>query len=241
MTDSYDVVVIGAGPAGETRRWPGGRRRPQRRHRGTRAGRRRVLLLGLHPVQDADPAGRRAGRGPARARRRRGRHRHLDMRRRLRPARLHDLALATTTASCPWLDEQGHRRSSAAPAAWPGSGPSRSRPPTAPSAGSSAARAVVLATGTSRPHSADPRPARGRALGQPRRHGAKELPRRLLVLGGGAVGAEMAQAFKRLGCEEVTVLEGARPAARARGAVRRRGAARRVRGRGHHRASPACA
>jgi pyruvate/2-oxoglutarate dehydrogenase complex dihydrolipoamide dehydrogenase (E3) component len=36
---------------------------------------------------------------------------------------------------------------------------------------------------------------------------AKELPRRLLVLGGGAIGAEMAQAFKRLGCEEVTVVE----------------------------------
>ena len=38
---------------------------------------------------------------------------------------------------------------------------------------------------------------------------AKELPRRLLVLGGGAVGVEMAQAFKRLGCEEVVILEGA--------------------------------
>jgi len=37
----------------------------------------------------------------------------------------------------------------------------------------------------------------------------KELPRRLLVLGGGAVGAEMAQCFKRLGSEEVTVIEGA--------------------------------
>jgi dihydrolipoamide dehydrogenase len=29
------------------------------------------------------------------------------------------------------------------------------------------------------------------------------------VLGGGAVGAEMAQAFRRLGSEEVVVLEGA--------------------------------
>ena len=38
---------------------------------------------------------------------------------------------------------------------------------------------------------------------------AKELPRRLLVLGGGAIGVEMAQAFKRLGSEEVTVIEGA--------------------------------
>src|SRR4051812_10840158 len=38
--------------------------------------------------------------------------------------------------------------------------------------------------------------------------GAKELPRRLLVLGGGAIGCEMAQAFKRLGCDEVSLIEG---------------------------------
>lgn len=37
---------------------------------------------------------------------------------------------------------------------------------------------------------------------------AKEAPRRLLVLGGGAIGVEMAQAFRRLGSEEVTVVEG---------------------------------
>lgn len=37
---------------------------------------------------------------------------------------------------------------------------------------------------------------------------AKEIPRRFLVLGGGAIGAEMAQAFRRLGSEEVTVVEG---------------------------------
>ncbi|MCA1834132.1 MAG: NAD(P)/FAD-dependent oxidoreductase [Actinomycetota bacterium] len=37
---------------------------------------------------------------------------------------------------------------------------------------------------------------------------AKEVPRRLLVLGGGAIGAEMAQCFKRLGTDEVTVVEG---------------------------------
>lgn len=37
---------------------------------------------------------------------------------------------------------------------------------------------------------------------------AKEIPRRLLVLGGGAVGVELAQAFKRLGSDEVTILEG---------------------------------
>jgi pyruvate/2-oxoglutarate dehydrogenase complex dihydrolipoamide dehydrogenase (E3) component len=36
---------------------------------------------------------------------------------------------------------------------------------------------------------------------------AKEVPRRLLVLGGGVVGVEMAQAWRRLGAEEVTIFE----------------------------------
>jgi pyruvate/2-oxoglutarate dehydrogenase complex dihydrolipoamide dehydrogenase (E3) component len=36
---------------------------------------------------------------------------------------------------------------------------------------------------------------------------AKEVPARLLVLGGGVVGVEMAQAFRRLGAEEVKVVE----------------------------------
>ncbi len=71
-----------------------------------------------------------------------------------------------------------------------------------------AARAVVLATGTS---PLIP-PITGLREAGPWDNrtatSAKELPRRLLVLGGGSVGAEMAQAFKRLGCEEVVVLEG---------------------------------
>jgi pyruvate/2-oxoglutarate dehydrogenase complex dihydrolipoamide dehydrogenase (E3) component len=36
---------------------------------------------------------------------------------------------------------------------------------------------------------------------------AKEVPGRLLVLGGGPIGAELAQAFRRLGSDEVTVIE----------------------------------
>jgi pyruvate/2-oxoglutarate dehydrogenase complex dihydrolipoamide dehydrogenase (E3) component len=36
---------------------------------------------------------------------------------------------------------------------------------------------------------------------------AKEVPRRMLVLGGGAVGVEMAQAWRSLGSEEVTIVE----------------------------------
>ena len=72
----------------------------------------------------------------------------------------------------------------------------------------SATTAVVLATGTSAaippiPGLREIAPWDNRSITS-----AKELPRRLLVLGGGAIGAEMAQAFRRLGCEEVTVIEG---------------------------------
>jgi dihydrolipoamide dehydrogenase len=70
-----------------------------------------------------------------------------------------------------------------------------------------ARRGIVLATGTG---PAIP-PIRGLRESNPWDNraatAAKELPGRLLVLGGGAVGAEMAQAFKRLGCEEVTIVE----------------------------------
>jgi dihydrolipoamide dehydrogenase len=73
----------------------------------------------------------------------------------------------------------------------------------------SATRAVVLATGTGPllppiPGLREVGPWDNRTITS-----AKELPRRLLVLGGGAVGVEMGQAFKRLGCEGVVVVEGA--------------------------------
>ncbi|MGH2556580.1 MAG: dihydrolipoyl dehydrogenase family protein [Actinomycetota bacterium] len=71
-----------------------------------------------------------------------------------------------------------------------------------------ARRAVVVATGSS---AAIP-PIQGLQAATPWDNvsitSAKQLPRRLLVLGGGPVGAEMAQCFKRLGSEEVTVIEG---------------------------------
>jgi dihydrolipoamide dehydrogenase len=71
-----------------------------------------------------------------------------------------------------------------------------------------AARAVVVATGTTAamppiPGLAESKPWDNRAV-----TAAKQLPRRLVVLGGGAIGAEMAQAYRRLGCEEVTIVEG---------------------------------
>jgi dihydrolipoamide dehydrogenase len=70
-----------------------------------------------------------------------------------------------------------------------------------------AIRAVVLATGTS---AAVP-PVEGLADAHPWDNrdvtALKAVPRRLLVLGGGAVGLEMAQAVRRLGADEVTVVE----------------------------------
>jgi dihydrolipoamide dehydrogenase len=73
----------------------------------------------------------------------------------------------------------------------------------------SARRAVVLATGTS---AAIP-PIEGLPDANPwdnrKAVSTKEVPARLLVLGGGAIGCELTQAFRRLGSKEVTVMEGA--------------------------------
>jgi dihydrolipoamide dehydrogenase len=70
-----------------------------------------------------------------------------------------------------------------------------------------ARRAVVLATGT---RAAIP-PVPGLAEVAPWDNrditAAKQLPARLLVLGGGAIGVEMAQAYRRLGVGEVTVMD----------------------------------
>jgi len=71
-----------------------------------------------------------------------------------------------------------------------------------------ARRAVVVATGTKPvvppiPGLAEARPWDNRSV-----TAVKDIPRRLLVLGGGAIGVEMAQAMRRLGADEVTVVEG---------------------------------
>jgi dihydrolipoamide dehydrogenase len=72
-----------------------------------------------------------------------------------------------------------------------------------------ARQAVVVATGTGA--AIPPIPGLAEVRPWDNRHvtSAKDIPRRLLVLGGGAIGAEMAQAVKRLGAEEVTVVEAA--------------------------------
>ena len=72
-----------------------------------------------------------------------------------------------------------------------------------------ATKAVVLATGSSAvippiDGLRDVRPWDSRDVTS-----AKAVPERLLVLGGGVVGVEMAQAWKRLGAREVTVIDSA--------------------------------
>lgn len=71
----------------------------------------------------------------------------------------------------------------------------------------SARRAVVLATGTS-PAIPPIDGLRGTDVWDNQDvTAAKDVPGRLLVVGGGFIGVEMAQAFRRLGCREVTVVE----------------------------------
>jgi dihydrolipoamide dehydrogenase len=71
-----------------------------------------------------------------------------------------------------------------------------------------ARRAVVLATGTRAAMPAIPGLAEAEPWDNRGATSVKEIPRRLLVLGGGTVGAELAQGLRRLGSEEVVVVEG---------------------------------
>jgi pyruvate/2-oxoglutarate dehydrogenase complex dihydrolipoamide dehydrogenase (E3) component len=70
-------------------------------------------------------------------------------------------------------------------------------------------RAVVLAIGTSAAMPPIEGLADARAWTNIEATTAKSIPERFLVLGGGPIGLEMAQAYRRLGSREVTVIEGA--------------------------------
>lgn len=71
-----------------------------------------------------------------------------------------------------------------------------------------ASKAVVVATGSIAATPPIPGLDTVDAWGSRAATSARSVPRRLLVLGGGVVGVEMAQAWKRLGASEVTIVEG---------------------------------
>ena len=71
-----------------------------------------------------------------------------------------------------------------------------------------ARRAVVLACGTVPTMPPIPGLAGARPWTNRDATAVKEIPRRFVVLGGGAIGVELAQGFRRLGSDEVTVIEG---------------------------------
>lgn len=71
----------------------------------------------------------------------------------------------------------------------------------------SARRAVLLAVGSAPAVPPIPGLAQARYWTNREATAAKTVPERLLVLGGGVVGVELAQAFRRLGSREVTIVE----------------------------------
>ncbi len=71
-----------------------------------------------------------------------------------------------------------------------------------------ASRAVVLATGTTPSMPPIEGLADAGAWDNRDATSTSEVPPRFLVLGGGPIGVELAQAFRRLGSEQVTVIEG---------------------------------
>lgn len=70
-----------------------------------------------------------------------------------------------------------------------------------------ARRSVIVATGSSAAQPPIPGLADAEAWDSRDVTSAEDVPRRLLIVGGGVVGVEMAQAWKWLGAEEVTIVE----------------------------------
>ena len=190
----FDVVVIGMGPGAEyvaEELAQGGRAGGRRR--GS-PGRRRVPVLGLHPVEDDDQGGQPADRRPPHLR-------HGGLRPSSRPAGRRSPSGSgmrqPTTGTTRWPPTASPTSAGRCSAGMPGS-PRPARSPSAttccgPGAG------IVIGTGTA---PAIP-PIDGLAQTPYwTNHEAiesEDVPRSLLILGGGAIGTELAQVFARFG------------------------------------------
>ena len=148
-------------------------------------------------------------------RRERGGHRRARRRRRARSAGTRSSATGTTRVRCEWLEGAGATLDPGPRVGWPASAGSTSPLRRSACAELEARMAVVLATGSS----AVIPPIDGlgdiRIWDSRRRHQRQgTCPSGCVVLGGGVVGVEMAQAWKRLGAREVTSSKARAPRAR---------------------------